>query len=178
MSKTERTGKPSTLKMRAETLLDGGINTKEKYLEALPLVFSLRQAAISVKGFLKAVQESEKALSDAAASYAKEHVTALDEPLQEVGGGMLRGSVTVNGQTYTLTLSKGALRRTTGDNMTQPFLKKLPQEWTRTKLELDANAMNGMDITDDKLFKYGLFRPENRTWSMKDKGEFDDEAQS
>lgn len=178
MSKTERTGKPSTLKMRAETLLDGGINTKEKYLEALPLLFALRQAEVSVKGFLKAVKECADALSDEAASYAKEHVTALDEPLQEIGGGMSRGSVTVNGQTYMLTISKGELKRTTGDNMTQPFLKTLPQAWTRPKLELDATAIKSQNVTEDKLFKYGLFRPENRTWSMKDKGEFDDEAQS
>ena len=63
MSKTDRTGKPSTLKMRAEALLDGGINTKEKYLEALPLLFALRQAAMSVKGFLKAVNECADALA-------------------------------------------------------------------------------------------------------------------
>ena len=135
MSKAEKKTPASALKMRADELTENGITTRESYREALPLLFTMRRAAVSLKAFAKALETSADALSEGAAAYAKDHVTALDEPLHDVAKGKVSGSVEIDGNVYTLTLTDGPIKRVNGDNMTKDFLEGLPKDWTKTKPE-------------------------------------------
>ena len=155
------------LKERADLLTMNGITTRETYFEALPLLFSIRQAAASIKAFAKALEASAETLSEGAAAYAKDHTTALDEPLHEAAKGKTVGTVVIGTNRYTLTLTDGPLKRESGDNLTEDFLKGLPKGWTKIKHELDVTSINQQDVDKDDLFKHGLIRTEKRAWTMK-----------
>jgi len=170
MNKTDKKNdpKPSDYKKQADALLESGIDKRERYLEALPLIFILREAATTVSAFAAALKESADKLGEAAATYAKEHTTALDDGgLHEVKGGKLSGSIRVKDNEYTLTLGSGDIKRTSGDNLTALFLSKLPKEWIRSKPKLNTSEINRLGVTDAQLLKYGLFRSESRIWSRK-----------
>ena len=167
MNKTDKKGMASTLKTRADALLESGINTRGRYLEALPLLFSLRQAAASLNGFYNSIKECADKIAESAATYAKEHATALDGGLREVKGGKLSGTIRIRDNDYTLTLGNGDIKRTTGDDLTETFLSTLPKEWLRFKPKLNKSEINRLGESDEKLLKYGLFRTESRTWSRK-----------
>ena len=49
--------------------------------------------------------------------------------------------------------------------MTQNFLANLPEDWTRSKLELDATAMKDQKVTVDELGEHGLVRKVRQGWS-------------
>ena len=167
MSKAEKKTPASALKMRADELTENGITTRESYREALPLLFTMRRAAVSLKAFAKALETSADALSEGAAAYAKDHVTALDEPLHDVAKGKVSGSVEIDGNVYTLTLTDGPIKRVNGDNMTKDFLEGLPKDWTKTRPELDVTAINRLGVGEEALFRHGLIRQEKRMWTMK-----------
>ena len=77
------------------------------------------------------------------------------------------GSVEIDGNVYTLTLTDGPIKRVNGDNMTKDFLEGLPKDWTKTKPELDVTAINRLGVGEEALFKHGLIRQEKRMWTMK-----------
>ena len=145
MCKTDKKDdpKPSDYKKQADALLESGIDKRERYLQALPLIFILREAATTVSVFAAALKESAEKLGEAAATYAKEHATALDDGgLREVKGGKLSGSIRVRDNEYTLTFGSGDIKRTSGDNLTALFLDKLPKEWLRFKPKLNTSEIN------------------------------------
>ena len=86
--------KASEVKKMADTMLEnGGVGTRERFMQAVPLLFSLKEAAAKVKQFLKALEASADELSRQAAGYAEDHATALDAPLAEVRKGIRSGTV-------------------------------------------------------------------------------------
>lgn len=159
--------KPSELVADADVLLDAGIDKREAYLKALPLMFEMREAAVCLKGFAKSLEERADALSEQTAAYAKEHVTALDEPLHEVSGGKECGSIAWKDDVFTLTLTKGPIKRASGDNMTADFLNGLPKSWIKNKPALDVQGINRLGVDDKELFDHGLLRSEKREWTRK-----------
>ena len=160
--------KASEVKKMADTMLEnGGVGTRERFMQALPLLFSLREAAAGLAAFSKALNASADALSEGAAAYAKDHAKALDEPLHEVAKGKTAGSVEIGTNRYTLTLTDGPLKRVTGDNMTESFLARLPGTWIKSKPVLDVTAINKLGVSEEILFKHGLIRAEKRAWTMK-----------
>lgn len=160
--------KPSVLIQDADALIEKGIKTRETYEAALPLMMSMRQAAISLKAYARNLEEHAEALSDATAAYAVEHVTALDEPLHEESGKKQTGSITLGGEVYTLTITPGPIKRTNGDNITKDFLNRLPAEWIKSKPELDVTGINRLGVSEEVLFKHGLLRVEKRAWTYKE----------
>lgn len=160
--------KPSVLIQDADELIEKGIKTRETYVEALPLMMSMRQAAISLKAYARNLDEHADVLSEATAAYAMEHVTALDEPLHEASGKKQCGSITIDDGVYTLTITPGPIKRTNGDNMTNDFLKRLPATWIKTKPELDVTGINRLGVSEEVLFKHGLLRVEKRAWTYKE----------
>ena len=157
--------KASEVKKMADTLLEnGGVGTRERFLQALPLLFSLRAAAATVKQFAKALDASADELSRQAAGYAEEHVTALDAPLAEARKGIRNGTVEVGGVRYRLTISPDKVVRLGGGALTQEFLAGLPEDWTKSKLVLVDGAFKGVDA--EEMAKHDLRREIKREWSV------------
>ena len=130
----------------------------------MPLVFALRGAAATVRQFAKALEASADELSRQAAGYAEEHPTALDTPLSEARDGVRNGTVEIGGTTYRLTVSPDRIRRLDGGNMTQQFLKGLPEGWTKAKLTLVEGAFKDLDA--EELARHALCRETKREWSV------------
>lgn len=156
--------KPSELKKQADALLESGIANQTAYRTAVPLLFNLRAAAATVKAFAKALESAADELGDKAAAYAVDHVSAFDEPLAEVKDGIRSGVVSIDEVTYRLTISPDAVKRLSGDNLTQGFLRTLPKGWTNSKLTLAVSEL--ADVPAEKLAENDLYRAMKRVWSF------------
>jgi len=164
MNETKKV-KASEVKKQADALLEnGGVGTRERFLQALPLLFSLNEAASSLKQFVKALEASADELSRQAAGYAEEHVTALDTPLAEARDGVRNGTVEIDGTTYRLTVSPDKIKRLDGGSLTQAFLKGLPEGWTNSKFVLVEGAFKGVGA--EEMARHGLRRETKREWSV------------
>ena len=151
-------------KKLADSLLEKGVSTKETFLEAVPALFELEDAIRNVKDWVAKLNETYTLLSDKAAAYAIDHVTALDEPLAEAKDGIVSGTVDIAEKLYRLTISKDSPKRISGGTLTQGFLSKLPTGWTNQKLSLSATALQHR--TSEELEKHDLYRPIKRVWSI------------
>ncbi len=156
--------KSQDAKKAAEALLEQGVGTKDQYLKAVPMVFEMQRAIKSTRDWLSLLLDVGKQLSEAAAAYAVDHATALDEPLAERKQGVRSGTVDIGGKTYRLTLSLDDAKRMSGGNLTQEFLARLPAEWTAEKLELKQSALKGMSA--EELAQHDLHRDVKRVWSV------------
>ena len=160
MNETKKV-KASEVKKQADALLEnGGVGTRERFMQALPLLFSLK----ALKQFVKALEASADELSRQAAGYAEEHVTALDTPLAEVREGIRNGTVEIDGTTYRLTVSPDKIKRLDGGTLTQKFLEGLPKDWTKSKFVLVDGAFKGLGA--EELAKHDLCREIKREWSV------------
>ena len=154
------------LKEQAKKLLEAGIENREAYEEAIPLMFAVSDRAKSIFNNAKELKSLAENLSSVAADYAVRHVTALDKPLATVKTGIENGEVTIAGMLYRLTISLDDPKRIGGDNMTQDFLKTLPKEWTSAKLSLKKSAV--ASVSAEELEKHDLRREKKRVWSRPD----------
>jgi hypothetical protein len=76
------------------------------------------------------------------------------------------GDIEIDGHTYHFSRGfKGYVRMEPGKQITQNFLASLPQEWTKTLLDLDQTAMKGLKLTVDELGEHGLVRKVRQGWS-------------
>ena len=156
--------KSSELKKQVDELLDQGVTSKEKFRAALPMMSELRASIASTKEWLVLLQGREKLLSEAAATYAVDHATALDQPLAPVKDGIESGSITIDGVEYGLTLSLDKAKRLSGGNFTKSFLEGLPKEFTASELKLVQSSLAGLSA--DELARYDLKRDLKRVWSI------------
>ena len=152
------------LSKEANDLLAAGITTRERFETALPLLFEVRGAASGLRLFAKNLEEQSRQICRAAAAYAKDHKTVLPDGLCEVREGIQSGEVEVDGVVYRLTVSPGAFKRISGDNVTQSFLGGLPKKWTRAKLELATAELANID--PDELHQHDLAREVKNEWSV------------
>ena len=119
------------LSKEANDLIAAGITTRERFEAAL--LFEVRGAASGLRLFAKNLEEQSRQICRAAAAYAKDHKTVLPDGLCEVREGIQSGEAEVDGVVYRLTVSPGAFKRISGDNVTQSFLGGLPKKWSMTK---------------------------------------------
>ena len=159
--------KTKILKDEANAVILGSVKDRGSYETALRLYAENLRRAKLLADNAKVLRRQAERIGELAAKYAESHPTALDEPLAEVKTGIRSGAVTLDGVTFRLTLSKGDPCRISGDSLTQAFLKSLPADWTKSKLELDKAAVKEVDA--DKLAKKGLFRPDKAAWSVGEK---------
>ena len=155
--------KSSEVKKAVDALLECGVRTKEQYREAVPMLFEMVKAIKSAKDWLAVLNDKYSELSEAAATYAIDHASALDEPLSVKKDGIESGTVEIGGETYRLTLSLDAPKRISGGNLTQGFLEELPKEFVKSRLSLSASAFDGM--SPDEMARYDLKRDVKRVWS-------------
>ena len=171
--KMEKMKTAKELRKAADEIILGRVNNRERYEMALKMVFETRERAKLLANAAKAFNAQADRIGELAAAYAQEHETALDEPLREEKDGVVAGSVTVDGITYRLTLTRDKLKRISGANMTAEFLASLPRAWTKAKRELDTAAINEAGVTDADLAEHDLVRPGKAVWSQKAEAQLD-----
>ena len=156
--------KSSEVKKAVDAVLETGVNTKEQYRRAVPLIFEMLKAIKGAKEWLAVLTDRLEKLSDLSAAYAIDHKNGLDSPLSTDKDGIESGAVEIDGVVYRLTLSLDRPERISGGNMTQDFLAKLPKGFAASKLALKVSALEGM--SPDELARYDLKRDIKRVWSI------------
>ena len=156
--------KTKELKEAANAVILGNVTDRGSYETALRLYQETLCRAKLLGDAANVLKKQAARIGELAAQYAESHTTALSEPLAEIRAGIRSGSVTLDGIPFRLTLSKGDVCRISGDSMSQKFLKGLPEEWVRQKLELDKTALK--DESAAKLRKHDLHRPDKAAWTV------------
>lgn len=159
--------KANQIKDEANALLAKGVTTRDVFIEAVPYISKLEDALRNVSDFKSKLEASLKRLKEKTALYAEEHPKALDAPISDYKDGQKRGSVTIDGKVFHLTISKGDFKRIDGGNITAAFLKALPESWTKTETVLDRPGLKKSLPSDTELAQNGLYRETKRTWSWK-----------
>jgi hypothetical protein len=149
----------------ATELLEKGIGTQDAFKAALPLIRELAAASRNVGDYKTKIETLATSLKESAAQYAIDHPKALDGGLADYKTGQKRGSVTLDGTTYSLTVSAGAVKRVSG-SITAEFVESLPNEWTKLKREINEKAVKS--ISPEELIQHGLIREEKHTWNIRD----------
>ncbi len=149
----------------AAELLEKGIGTQDAFKAALPLIRELAAASRNVGDYRSKIETLATSLKESAAQYAIDHPKALDGGLADYKTGQKRGSVTLDGTTYSLTVSAGAVKRVSG-SITAEFVESLPNEWTKLKREINEKAVKA--ISPEELIQHGLIREEKHTWNIRD----------
>ena len=147
---------------QAKLLRDDGVTKCEAYLQAVPLVISLRNEIKKMRKEIEELKELESLISDSAADYAKDHKSVMAVPISKDRNGIESGISIIDGERYSLTISSGESVREGGDNLTRDFLERLPKEFVKNRLVLKVSAFKGM--SKEELNKYGLIRPDKKVW--------------
>ena len=159
--------KPNQIKDAVDAILANGVTTRDAFIEAVPYISKLEAAAKNVSDFSSKLNATLKALKEKTALYAEEHPRALDKPISNFRDELMRGSVTIDGEVFHLTIGKGEFKRIDGGNFTADFLKALPESWTKTEIDLDKSGLKKKKLSDTELAQHGLYRETKRTWSWK-----------
>ena len=155
------------LRSDAEKALDEGVANREQLRNAVPKLVALQKAEKSLRLRLNETQEVIKALSKACSAYAHEHPEYVFNQSFSVSPiGVESGDLEVDGKTYHFAHGfDGYDRAEPGQKLTQEFLRTLPEDWTKSKLELDKSAVNRAKPTEDDLAEAGLVRKVKQTWT-------------
>ena len=151
----------------AAELLEKGIGTQETFKAALPLMRDLAVASKNVGDYRSKIDALVKSLKESAAQYAIDHPKALDGGLADYKTGQRRGSVTLAGTTYSLTVSQGDVKRVNGA-LTVEFIESLSEKWTKLKREIDDKSIKETGVPPEELIRHGLVREEKHTWSIRE----------
>ena len=157
-------GKTKELIDFANVICDEGFTTYDDFETGLLTYADLMER---IDG-LKALASRLGSASDRLAAKLSEHAEAnpeqvFDAGLVEVKHGQYRGVVTVDEERrFIYTRSNTEIKRSSGDNMTQEFLKELPKKWTGSDLKLVRRNLE--NVSDEELFEHKLVRTVKRSW--------------
>ena len=169
-TKNEKEKKPSLKELcdAAEALAKRGVSNKEQLLEALPALIALQQAASWNARTVKASRDAINALTEACSEYARQHTDyVFGQTFSSSAIGVESGDVETDGATYHFAHGfDGYCRAEQGKLLTQPFLKALPEGWTKSSLSIDTTAVNEQRLDDETLAEHGLARKVKETWSL------------
>ena len=169
---TTKTRKTSVILAEVNDITgETGIRSNADLANALAKLKELRESRRKLKGLIADVDAADAELSGVCTEYAlanPDEVFADGEPFvtlrDDLRSGVFDAGAYVEGAgLFRFSETRSRPSRTSGDNMNAKFLKDLPQEWTRQKLELNLAALHGVD--DDTLLEKGLARQLVRSWS-------------
>ena len=167
--KLSNTNKAEVIYHDALSILNKGIETSIDCEEAIKACLKLEKIASALRYAAKNYSELASELKFKATEYVEKHTRFIN--LKEIRDGVFSGIRLVKGcGDVVLTLTKGSISRIDGEAMTQSFLKKLPKEWVKTKLELDTTGIERLGVDEKVLKKHGLVYKRNPTWSVANKG--------
>ena len=147
----------------AGSIVQNGVENRAQFDEAMSLYGELVCQAAKAAAASKLLGELVKGLGALTAEYAIDHKSVFTEPLTEIKDGVRNGVVDVDGKQYRLTVSLGDPKRISGANMTQEFLKRLPEGWCKSSLKLNVGAL--ADVDEKTLAKHDIKRDEVGKWS-------------
>ena len=147
----------------AGSIVKNGVENRAQFDEAMSLYGELGCQAAKAAAAEKLLGGLVKALGALTAEYAIGHKSVFTEPLTEIKDGVKNGIVEVNETQYRLTVSLGDPKRISGSNMTQDFLKRLPEGWCKSSLKLNVGAL--ADVDEKTLAKHDIKRDEVGKWS-------------
>lgn len=148
----------------ARSIVENGVENRAQFDDAMLLYRDLVFQAAKAASAEKLLGGLVKALGALTAEYAIDHKTVFTEPLTDFKDGVKNGLVIVSGKQYRLTVSRGDPKRVSGANMTQDFLKRLPESWCSSSLKLNVGAL--ADVDEKTLAKHDLERKEVGKWSL------------
>ena len=147
----------------AGSIVKNGVENRAQFDEAMSLYGELVCQAAKAAAASKLLGELVKGLGALTAEYAIGHKAVFTEPLTDFKDGVRNGVVDVDGKQYRLTVSLGDPKRISGANMTQEFLKRLPEGWCKSSLKLNVGAL--ADVDEKTLAKHDIKRDEVGKWS-------------
>ena len=148
----------------AGSIIENGVENRAQFDEAMTLYGDLVREAARAVAASKLLGELVKGLGALTAEYAIGHKAVFTEPLTEIKDGVKNGIVEVGETQYRLTVSLGDPKRISGSNMTQDFLKRLPEAWCKSSLKLNVGAL--ADVDEKTLAKHDIKRDEKGVWSL------------
>jgi hypothetical protein len=148
----------------AGSIVQNGVENRAQFDEAMSLYGELVCQAAKAAAASKLLVELVKGIGALTAEYAIGHKAVFTEPLTEIKDGVKNGIVEVGETQYRLTVSLGDPKRISGSNMTQDFLKRLPETWCKSSLKLNVGAL--ADVDEKTLAKHDIKRDEKGVWSL------------
>ena len=148
----------------AGSIIENGVENRAQFDDAMLLYGNLVREAARAAAASKLLGELVEGVGALTAEYAIDHKSVFTEPLTEIKDGVRNGLVVVSGKQYRLTVSRGNPKRVSGANMTQDFLKRLPESWCSSSLKLNVGAL--ADVDAKTLAKHDLERKEVGKWSL------------
>ena len=155
-----------TLREEAEALVKAGVANREQLRSAVPALVALQNAERSLQLRAKETRAVIQALSDACSAYAHRHPEyVFDQTFSVSPIGVESGDVEIDGRTYHFSHGfEGFVRAEPGKQLTQDFLKSLPEGWAKSKLELDLTEMKRQHVTIEEAEEHGLARKFKDAW--------------
>ena len=148
----------------AGSIIENGVENRAQFDDAMLLYGNLVREAARAAAAEKLLGELVEGVGALTAEYAIDHKSVFTEPLTEIKDGVRNGVVVVSGKQYRLTVSRGNPKRVSGANMTQDFLKRLPESWCSSSLKLNVGAL--ADVDEKTLAKHDIKRDEIGKWSL------------
>lgn len=154
------------LRENAESALVEGVANKDQLDRAVPALVALQDALRAAKANYDETRKVADLLSDACAEYAHEHTDYVFGNTFSISPiGVESGDITIGGRIFHYSRGfDGYMRDNPSEKMTKSFIAGLPPEWTKQKLELNASAVNALNLTDDALAEYGLSHKVRQGW--------------
>ena len=145
-----------------EAANENGVKTKADLTERLPLIVELQDAVKNLRKLMREVSAILDEANEQTGEYVLEHQSVFDDGLNLVRDGTYGGDITIDDVTYHFVKGAGEPKYE-GGNLTQGVLKKLPDEWVKSKL-----VLNVATVDDEALEEYHLVRPDKYEWSAKE----------
>jgi len=153
---------------KIEQIIGTGVANKNAFYEALAAYMEFKSALDCWGKTIRAFSKDAAKVCEMVSKYAIAHTSVFKSEdgeggLTEAREGVLSGDVAYDGVTYHLSVSRDKPQRVDGSAMTQEFIKTLPEDWVKSKLEPIVSVVN--KINDETLANYGLECPDKCTWS-------------
>ncbi len=167
--KATKIATPTLKKLRenAEAALNEGVANKEQLMNAVPALVTLQRAVAAMRFKLDETDDIIAELNKACSDYAHEHPEYVFNQSFSVSPiGVESGDIEINGTSYHFAYGfKGYRRTDSSKQITQDFLKSLPEGLAKSMLSLDTTAIAKAKLTGEDLADMGLARKVKCTWS-------------
>jgi len=156
------------LREEAEAALKEGVANKQQLFAAVPTLIALQDAVHHMNATIKASNEVLRELVEACSAYEQEHPDYIFDQSTLISPiGVESGDVTIEGRSYHYSRGfNGYVRSDPREQMSQAFLRTLPNDWAKPHLEIDTTAINKANPTAEELAANGLQRKIKNTWRL------------
>jgi len=149
-----------------QAVLDQGQMTKDRLLATLPLLVEVSEKLVSFRKVCAAAAKLHAELNQSCSAYALKHEGIfIGGKLNTDGKDVRHGDLEVGDEVYHFAAGYNGFVRTDGESMTKGFIETLPEEWLKSKRELDITGIGRAGVTEEELDRHGLAPKPNNVWS-------------